>query len=79
MFGIKRQDAQLNTITLNIDGMHCVSCAMNIDGELEELDGVSSANTNYAKGITVISYDSEKASIAKLTEVIEGLGYRVTT
>ncbi len=79
MFGKKEIKPNNQAVTLHIDGMHCVSCAMNIDGELEELDGVSSANTNYAKGITVISYDSEKASIAKLTEVIEGLGYRVTT
>ncbi len=28
-------------LRLNVDGMHCASCAMLIEEELEELDGVA--------------------------------------
>ena len=34
---------------LKIDGMHCTSCAMNIDFGLEDLEGIKSVKTRYAK------------------------------
>ena len=39
----------MKKIKLQIQGMHCSSCAMNIDFDLEDLDGVKSAKTSYAK------------------------------
>ena len=35
-------------VTLKITGMHCPSCAMNIDGALEDTAGVIEAETSYA-------------------------------
>jgi Cu+-exporting ATPase len=64
-------------ITLKITGMHCTSCAMNIDGELEDL-GVNSANTNYARAITEVEFDSDKIKLEKIQEVIKELGYTVS-
>ena len=40
-----------------IGGMHCTSCAMNIDGELEDTPGVKEANTSYVKQRTEVLYD----------------------
>jgi len=31
----------MQKIKLKINGMHCVSCAMNIDGDLEDTEGVT--------------------------------------
>ena len=45
---------------LKIEGMHCASCAMNIDFDLEDLDGVKSSNTNYAKSETEVEFDEDK-------------------
>ena len=50
-------------IILKIEGMHCVSCAMNVDGELEDLEGVASASTSYAKSEVKVVYDSEKVGL----------------
>ncbi len=36
-------------VIFKIQGMHCTSCAMNIDGELEDTEGIKEAKTNYAK------------------------------
>lgn len=36
-------------VTLAIEGMHCTSCAMTIDEELEDLPGVKRAKTSYAR------------------------------
>ena len=55
--------------------MHCVSCAINIDFELEDLKGVKEATTNYAKQKTVITYDPEVTSVKKIKEVFKKLDY----
>jgi len=74
----KNQSIKNQTMTLKISGMHCTSCSMNIDSELEELAGVVSASTSYAKSETKIEYDSEKVGLEKIKAVIEELGYGVT-
>lgn len=64
------------TVTFKIDGMHCTSCSMNIDGELEETEGVITSETSYAKAKTSITFDNKKVKLDKLKAVIEELGYR---
>lgn len=58
-----------------ITGMHCVSCSMNIDGELEDTEGIKSANTNFAKAISEVTFDEEKMSPENIIEVIRKVGY----
>lgn len=55
--------------------MHCTSCAILIDGDLEDLDGVKSSKTNYAKGETEVEFDLEEISEDKILEVIKKSGY----
>lgn len=63
------------TQKFEIDGMHCTSCAMNIDMELEDLEGVEESQTNYAKQITEVKFDSEKVTPEKILETIKSTGY----
>lgn len=63
------------TIKLKISGMHCASCAMNIDGELED-KGVKEASTSYAKEETKVVFDDSKISIQEMVDAIQGLGYQ---
>ncbi|HYE59871.1 MAG TPA: cation transporter [Candidatus Kapabacteria bacterium] len=65
------------TITLKINGMHCTSCAMNIDGELEDTPGVKEAKTSYVKNETAVVFDDEKVQENVLCEIIKKLGYKV--
>lgn len=58
-----------------IQGMHCASCAMNIDGALEDLEGVAEARTSYAKAETKVTYDPLKVEEGQLEEVIAAAGY----
>jgi copper chaperone CopZ len=67
------------TVTFKIDGMHCTSCSLNIDGELEETEGVVSAKTSYATGITNVVFQPEKVKPKTLVKKIENLGYTVNT
>ena len=55
--------------------MHCTSCAMNIDGELEDTEGVVESKTNYAKQVTEVTFDADKLPPEKIIEVIKSVGY----
>jgi copper chaperone CopZ len=69
----------MTTITLKLSGLHCSSCSLNIDSELEDLPGVLSTKTSYAKQETTITYDPAQVDPAKFNEVIESLGYKIVT
>ena len=76
MFGFfKKKEQQGVKITCKVLGMHCTSCAMNIDDALEELEGVYSADTNYAKGEVKVSFDDSLVSASDITRVIQQQGY----
>lgn len=77
MFSIFKKKNKGSVITFKIDGMHCTSCGMSIDGELEDTPGVLSASTKYASGETTIEYDEKKVSLDSLKTVITQLGYKV--
>lgn len=61
---------------LKITDMHCTACAMNIDFELEDLPGVKSSTTNYAKSECFVEYDESKTSLNQITRCINTVGYR---
>ena len=58
-----------------IEGMHCTSCSMTIDWELEDLPGVSEASTSYAKAVTEVQYDPSQTSMQDILTAIERAGF----
>lgn len=60
---------------IKIKGMHCTSCAMNIDGELEDTEGVVESSTNYAKAVTEVKFDEGKVDEEKIVKIIKDVGY----
>lgn len=75
MFGIKKEKQSGEKVTLQINGMHCVSCGMNIDGALEDLEGVVSAETNFAQSKTHVQFDTSKITIAVIKSTVAAIGY----
>jgi len=67
----------MKKLKLKIEGMHCSSCAMNIDFGLEDL-GVKSAKTSYAKQETEVEFDEEKIKPQKIIEQIKKTGYKAS-
>lgn len=61
---------------LKIEGMHCSSCAMSIDMDLEDLEGIKEARTSYAKQESEVEFDQDKVDIQKVIAVIEKTGYK---
>lgn len=62
---------------LKIQGMHCASCAINIDFDLEDLKGIKSAKTSYAKQECEVEFDPVKIEEKDLIETIKKAGYTV--
>lgn len=66
------------TVTLHIIGMHCVSCAMNIDFTLEDLEGVKDVHTDYARQKSTVTYDPDTITTKQLIIAVRKLGYEAT-
>ena len=64
---------------LKIEGMHCTSCSMNIDWDLEDLAGVKSAKTSYANQECEVEFDEEKLNEKVIIQTIEKTGYKAYT
>lgn len=62
---------------LKIEGMHCSSCALTIDMDLEDLEGVKQSKTSYAAQVTEVEFESDKVKEEDLIEVIKKAGYTV--
>ena len=61
--------------TLRIQGMHCISCAMAIDMDLEELPGVKEAKTSFARSTTEVVFDPAEVAIETIVRCIREAGY----
>lgn len=61
---------------LQIDGMHCSACSMNIDFDLEDVEGVKSSKTSYAAQICEVEFDQEKLTIEQIVVTIQKTGYK---
>lgn len=59
-----------------IEGMHCTSCAMNIDMDLEDLEGIKKSQTSYAKQQSEVEFDPKVVKIKTIIETIKKIGYK---
>ncbi len=63
-------------IGLKIKGMHCASCATNIERSLRGLSGIQTANVNFASEKATIEFQEEKISPSRIKQTIKKLGYQ---
>ena len=59
-----------------ITGMHCASCAQNIEKKLKREEGVINASVSYATGSSSVEYDSKRIDDKKIIGTINKLGYK---
>lgn len=55
--------------------MHCSSCALTIDMDLEDLEGIKISKTSYAKSETEVEFDEEKLKLDDVVGSIKKSGY----
>lgn len=64
-----------SSLSLRITGMHCTSCSLSIDNAIEDLEGVYSSTTNYAKSVSHIQYNNSLVTAEEIISTISNLGY----
>jgi len=62
---------------LKISGMHCATCAINIEESLSKLDNVSKAQVNFATDTAHVEFDPSKITITELGKAVKDAGYEV--
>ena len=67
--------AQTKQSSIQITGMTCAACANKIEKGLGKMDGVTSANVNFALEKASVTYDPTKVEMKELEEKIKKLGY----
>ena len=67
----------LKTQRLQVGGMDCTSCAVKIEGSLEQLAGVSEISVVVATGRLIITYDPARVSEADIKQRVTALGYTI--
>ena len=67
----------LKIIKIQIDGIHCKSCKILIETEVDVLIGVKDIDVDFQSGECQIEFDDSKISQKKIFEVIEKLNYSV--
>lgn len=75
--GVPKEGGKTREISLKISGMSCASCAITIEKSLKRLDGVKSANVNFATERATVEYSPELVSILDLRKAVEDVGYGV--
>ncbi len=73
-----KKKENLETITLKLSGLHCTSCATNIDLTLEDIPGVISSNTSYAKSELIVSIDPLQINLDSIKKQVINLGYKIS-
>jgi copper chaperone CopZ len=63
--------------TFTVQGMHCTSCAMVIESDLEDA-GVA-ASCSYAKQTLSVEFDEKKISEEAIHNVVKKSGYTLDT
>lgn len=66
----------MESIELNIEGMHCMGCSTRLQKVLNNLDGVSKAEVSFETGIAKIEYDN-KLKIDDIKNAIIDAGFKV--
>ncbi|MFZ5845173.1 MAG: heavy metal translocating P-type ATPase [Patescibacteria group bacterium] len=59
-----------------IVGMHCASCAQNIERKLKETTGVVDANVNYGSEQASVEFDEKACNLPTLARAVEDIGYK---
>ena len=62
-----------------ISGMHCASCAINIESTLKKLNGVTNANVNFAMEKANVEFNENVTNESEIKNAIEQLGYKALT
>lgn len=69
----------MDQVTLNVPDISCNHCKMSIEGAVNELSGIESAEVDIEGRTVAVSFDTGTQSLESIVAAIEEQGYEVTT
>lgn len=69
----------MQSITLGVLGMHCKSCAMRIQLELEDLPGIGEIDVDHEGDRVTVGFDPAQTSVEAISAAIASAGYTVVS
>ena len=70
-------DTEKKKAEIKISGMHCATCAVNIEESLAGLKDVTKAQVNFGTDTAHVEFDPSKVSLASLEKAVKEVGYDV--
>ncbi len=72
--GLFFNKAAKDSVTLNIEGMHCAHCSSRVEAALKALPNVKKVTVNLAKKTAVVVGSKDTAA---MRSAVEALGFKV--
>jgi len=63
------------SVSLEVEGMHCGSCAERLEDVLGRLDGVISADVTFDQRRAVVRYDARRVDVPGIIRAVEDAGF----
>ena len=70
--------SDLQSTTLDVQGMTCASCPLTVKQVLKKVPGVSDVSVDYKTHSAAIKFDPEKTGPDQLAKVVTDIGYPTT-
>jgi len=67
--------AETAIVRLRTTGMHCQSCSMLVQMNVEDLPGVESVTSDFRTGVTEVAYDPDQLAVDNIVDTIVAAGY----
>jgi len=68
--------SNLQTVTVQVEGMDCVSCEMPIKAALEKVPRVRSSDVSCKRGDARVEFDPKQISVEQIKRAISSTGYK---
>ncbi|BBL71230.1 heavy-metal-associated domain-containing protein [Methylogaea oryzae] len=72
------REAQVEHITLNVDGMKCGGCENGIKTALSACDGVAEVTASHKDKTVAVGFDPAKVSLEQIKQTIVAQGFQVS-
>ncbi|MCB2194469.1 MAG: heavy metal translocating P-type ATPase [Bacteroidetes bacterium] len=63
--------------TYQVEGMSCANCAQSVESILSALEGVDTANVNFAASTVFVEFNEQKVTPEDLEKAVESIGYKL--
>ncbi|MDP4219911.1 MAG: heavy-metal-associated domain-containing protein [Bacteroidota bacterium] len=68
----------MESVKLQITGMHCLGCVRTVTNALKRVDGVADVDVSLQSRSATVRFEASQTSIRELSKAIQDAGYEVS-